>query len=932
MDPLKEWLDTGVNEGIFEPVPDGEAITWCSPLVVQPKPKFIGQKTLKSDQIRACVDMREVNKSMKRTRIQQAPLVEDFTYRFHDCKVFSKLDMKHGYHQLVMDEDSRKIATFSTPWGNYRPRRLIFGAKSSQDLFDNTMQRIFGDIPRVLNQRDDILLGGRDVEEHDEVLRKVLQRGQDYNVTFNKEKCVFRTEEITFFGQQFTKDGLQPDPKKVQAVVNCEPPQSKEETRSFLGMTGYLSDFIPGYASIAAPLRELTRKDIKFRWGTRENQAFESLKKAIAAEKTMAYFDPKRPIMVRTEASFNEGLAAALFQKHGSSWKPVHFISRALSDVEKRYSQTEKDALAIAWAKRRFSLYLLGAPRFQIITAHKPLIPLFNKTNAKIPPRIEKWVMEMQDVDFELTYRPGKDAADPLDFLSRHPLRTTVGSTEDRAVKWVTHQEHAVLMEDIQKATTEDEELQMVLETARKGNWERYKKDPDMQPYYHVRGELYEVDGMLMRDNKVVLPRKLRRKTVIIAHLMGHLGKSKTKEMLRRKYWFPDLGGLVDNVVGQCFDCAVATKDHRTEPLKMTEIPEKPWSTVAADFGGPYPDGHYNLVIVDKRTRYPVVEEVPSTGFESTKVAMKKTFATYGTPERIETDGGPPFNSKDFEQFSKQEGFKHHVVTPDHARANGTVERFMQSLNKTERIIRRRTKNKDDRRNAIQDMLTAYRETPHPATGVAPNDAMGYRTIRTKLDAKVITKPNDQAMTKRDKQYKEKIRAQKEKTNMKTHNLMKGDCVLIKQRRINKWTLPYEPVFYSVIDVKGSTVTARRISDGRIITRDGSHFKLANMLMREEEEILERYAQDVADDTNPDDDESWREQVMQNAQPQTPRSRPTTPTMPDIPPTPLRPPTPRTPPTRDNQPMRSYTPATTMTPPRPSRARNRPGYLQDYVS
>ena len=116
----------------------------------------------------------------------------------------------------------------------------------------------------------------------------------------------------------------------------------------------------------------------------------------------MAYFDPTRPIVLRVEASYHEGLSAGLFQETDKGLQPVHFISRTMTDTEKRYSQTEKDALAVGWAKNRFSMYLLGAPKFKIVTAHKPLIPMFNKPTARLPPRIEKWVMGMQDVDYEL--------------------------------------------------------------------------------------------------------------------------------------------------------------------------------------------------------------------------------------------------------------------------------------------------------------------------------------------------------------------------------------------------------------------------------------------------------------------------------------------------------------------------------------------------
>ena len=157
-EPLRKWLDECVKEEIFERVEPGQPVTWCSPLVVQPKPRYakVSKETLEPHMIRASVDLRVPNKYMERNRILQAPVVEDFTCKFHDCKVFSIMDLRQGYHQLILHPDSRSVATFSTPWGNMRPKRLIFGAKSCQDLIDEAMFRIFGDIPKCLNQRDDM--------------------------------------------------------------------------------------------------------------------------------------------------------------------------------------------------------------------------------------------------------------------------------------------------------------------------------------------------------------------------------------------------------------------------------------------------------------------------------------------------------------------------------------------------------------------------------------------------------------------------------------------------------------------------------------------------------------------------------------------------------------------------------------------------------
>lgn len=102
--------------------------------------------------------------------------------------------------------------------------------------------------------------------------------------------------------------------------------------------------------------------------------------------------------------------------------------------------------------------------------------------------------------------------------------------------------------------------------------------------------------------------------------------------MLREKYWFPEMNKMTEGIVGQCYECQLTTKQHMQEPVKMSKIPEKPWEVVSVDFGGPYPDGHYNLVVIDKRTRYPEVERVYSTSAKSTTETLKKMFATHGMP------------------------------------------------------------------------------------------------------------------------------------------------------------------------------------------------------------------------------------------------------------------------------------------------------------
>ena len=121
-----------------------------------------------------------------------------------------------------------------------------------------------------------------------------------------------------------------------------------------------------------------------------------------------------------------------------------------------------------------------------------------------------------------------------------------------------------------------------------KSDWERNKKDKDISPYYHIRNELYVAEGLVFRLNQIIVPRTLQEKVIKAAHNMGHLGMTKTKQILREKYWFPTMNYMVEEMIKQCFECQVTTKQQRQEPLKMTEIPENPWEVVSVDFGGPY--------------------------------------------------------------------------------------------------------------------------------------------------------------------------------------------------------------------------------------------------------------------------------------------------------------------------------------------------------
>ena len=225
--------------------------------------------------------------------------------------------------------------------------------------------------------------------------------------------------------------------------------------------------------------------------------------------------------------------------------------------------------------------------------------------------------MDVQDVDFELVYEPGKDDADSMDFLSRHLLPVIITDDTEQVIKSILMADHAVVLERIKTETKKDEQLQKIYQIILREDWESYRKDKDISQFYSIRKELYAVDGLIFRLSLIVIPACLQRAVIKAAHSLGRLGMTKTKQMLREKYWFPEMNKMTEGIVGQCYECQLTTKQHRQEPVKMSKILEKPWEVVFVDFGGPYPDGYYNLVVIDKRTRYPEVERVYYTSAKS---------------------------------------------------------------------------------------------------------------------------------------------------------------------------------------------------------------------------------------------------------------------------------------------------------------------------
>jgi RNase H-like domain found in reverse transcriptase len=200
---------------------------------------------------------------------------------------------------------------------------------------------------------DDILIFGHTRQEHDERLKSVLERARSKGIKFNPDKCRIGVKEVPFFGHLITASGLKPDPSKVEAISKIEAPKNRAELETLLGMVNYLQKFAPNLAEITSPMRSLLRKEQEFMWDCPQTQAFEQMKAIITKSPVLAYFDPKKQVILECDAS-KQGVGAAIIQ----DGRPVAFASKTLTPTEVGYANIEREMLAILFACKRFHQYI----------------------------------------------------------------------------------------------------------------------------------------------------------------------------------------------------------------------------------------------------------------------------------------------------------------------------------------------------------------------------------------------------------------------------------------------------------------------------------------------------------------------------------------------------------------------------------------------
>ncbi|KAK7912921.1 hypothetical protein WMY93_013132 [Mugilogobius chulae] len=665
-DRLKEELDDMERNGIITKV--NEPTEWVNGLVVAEKRN--------TGRLRVCLDPRDLNKAIKRP-YYPLPTLDDITPKLAGAQYFSVLDARSGYWNIQLTHESSLLTTFNTIFGRYRFLRLPFGIISAQDIFQRKIDETYSGLNGVVAIVDDILVFGRTKEEHDANLRAMLERTRERGVRLNPEKSVICATEVSYFGHRLTRDGIQPDPKKVQAIKDMAPPENKNELETILGMANYLSRFAPGLSEVNAPLRQLLKQETEFVWDHNQDKAFRQMKDLITREPgpVLCYYDTTKEVRLQVDAS-KHGLGAVLMQEG----RPIAYASKSLTPTEVNYAQIEKELFAVLFGCKRFHTYIYGR-QIVVESDHKPLESILKKPISCAPARLQRMLLQLQRYDIQIVHRPGKDIP-VADTLSRKPLH----DYDSTLSEGMDEQVHSVIkslpvsdkkLSDIQAATHSDQQLTALKHIVQVG-WpdDRHKCPQNLLDFWNFRDEIAYYDGILFKSDKIIVPSALR-KTMLEKIHTGHMGIERSKQRARDALFWPGMGKDIASTVENCHICQERRVSNTKEPLMSHQIPDRPWQIVASDLFTW--KGEEYMVVVDYYSRYFELDKLTSTTSGSVIKKMKAVFARHGVPEKLVSDNGPQYSSQEFKAFAASWDFEHVTSSPHYPQSNGLAERTVRT-------------------------------------------------------------------------------------------------------------------------------------------------------------------------------------------------------------------------------------------------------------
>lgn len=712
---------------------------------IQPSKSPFGAPILfvkkKDGTMRMCVDYRALNNVTVKNSYP-LPRIDELFDRLQGARYFSKIDLRSGYHQIrIAPEDVPKTA-FRTRYGHYEFLVLPFGLTNAPGTFMHLMHQTFRSFldSFVLVFLDDILIFSKTLEEHERHVAQVLEVLRKEKLYAKESKCELFKTEVEFLGHHVGRDGVRMMEDKVQAITEWPTPAKVVDVRAFLGTAGYYRKFIKNFSALAAPLTQLTKDDVKFAWGAEQQRAFDALKEAIRTGPVLALPDPTLPYVVHTDAS-GFAVGAVLSQKQSDgALRPLAFLSKKMLDAETRYPTHEKELLAIIHALRSWRHYLYGR-KFTVYTDHHSLQHF--KTQPMLSGRQSRWKDAIAEFDFDIVYVEGKAnvVADGLsrradhvqhssELLSLRIFNVAADAANPAPGPVAPRMSDATaLLADIFEASRSDAAYQAALKQR------RLRSDP-----LSVRGGLLYHGG-----DRLYVPADLTLRTRLLhechdAPLAGHVGKAKTIEAVKRRFYWPGMDADIARYVTSC-DACQRNKPSTQAPmgkLMPLPVPTRPGQQWSMDLITQLPrsrSGHDAIVVyVDKLTKLTHLAATTTsvTAPQLATLTIQNIVRLHGVPDSILSDRDPRFTAHFWRAFWSQLGTTLTMSTAYHPQTDGQTERTNRTL---EEMLRSRVNfAQDDWDEHLAAAELAINNAVHASTGFTPFRLTFGQEVQLPLD------------------------------------------------------------------------------------------------------------------------------------------------------------------------------------------------------
>jgi len=796
---VKEDLDRDVRLGIIEKVPQGTPVKWCSRMVVTAKKDMTPRRT---------VDLQKLKKAtLRETHYTRTP--------FHIVSQTPKrvlktaLDAWNGYHSLLLSDSARDATTFITEWGRYRYKRAPMGHHSSGDAYTRRFDDITSGFDRVNRCVDDSLLWDDDVQGAFWHTYDYIKLCADNGIVFNPEKFVFAEEICEFAGFEITMDGYRPTKKILESIRSFPKPTNIHDIRAWFGLVNQVA-YAFVQTSQMSPFRDLLKKKSpRFYWDDALDQAFEQSKQKILEliEDGVKTFEMNKVTCVATDYS-KMGIGYTLLQKNcncpkpytptcgGGHWDLIMAGSRFTTPTEARYAPIEGEALAAAYGLNQCKHFVLGCPELVLATDHKPLTKILNDRELDTieNPRLLRMKEKTLRYNFDIVHVAGKLNQAP-DAFSRYPRIPEKGELieddpDDNASKAFALYQSSSLPSSIswQKVNSEaaaDSECVGLKEVIEAGFPEHKSQLPEHLKYFWcMKDDIYMIDHVPFKGRKMLIPKSLRRQIVEGLH-SGHQGVSSMSANARERLFWPRLDADLRQAREQCRKCNEIAPSLPAETLLETPDPEMPFEQVATDL---FKIGaHSYLVYADRFSGWTEAKRPATQSFKSIKKCFLGWFKTFGVPDEISADGGPPFQSSEYKSFLKTWDITARLSSAYYPQSNGRAEVAVKSMKRTLLGNIDPTTGELDTEAATRAIL-AQRNTPTQQSKLSPSELVFGHKIRDHLPNKFRKMRTSWRRFRMAKEIKNRIRTTKVPAdNSRTHKpFVIGEHVSIQNQHGNK--------------------------------------------------------------------------------------------------------------------------------------------------